>query len=145
MPMLLGFGAVNHLENCFFTDLYLVLFLRIRLQHRNLVKLESEDAAAGLFFDPADRTSVGAKSRYLQSNNSKDVRFVEEPWVNVSYSLARARSERRFVSVMAESRRAPSDANASVGPFHRSLSTSSKSAMSVRRVASVRNRTTKSH
>jgi len=57
MPMLLGFGAVNHLENCFFTDLYLVLFLRIRLQHRNLVKLESEDAAAaGLFSDPADRT-----------------------------------------------------------------------------------------
>jgi len=141
--MLLGFGAVNHFENCFFTDLYLVLFLRIRLQHRNLVKLELEDAPAGS--SSIRQIALALARNPLISNNSKDVRFVEEPWVNVSYSLARARSERRFVSVTAESRRAPSDANASVGPFHRSRSTSSKSAMSVRRVASVRNRTTKSH
>ena len=61
--MLLGFGAVNHFENCFSTDFYLVLFLRIRLQHRNLAKLELEDAAAGLFIDPADRTCAPGELR----------------------------------------------------------------------------------
>jgi hypothetical protein len=40
MHMLLGFGAEYYFEAWLFAGLYLVCFLRVRLQYQNLAKLE---------------------------------------------------------------------------------------------------------
>src|SRR5258708_4353322 len=117
---------------------------RPRTQEELIVRPEQID---GFDLDGCARESMKVENRLLvfedlclvHNERACAQRLQKLTPVHTLEILRRSNADAPLFSVIAESSRAPKAANAGVAPFHRSCSTSSKSAISVRSVASVRN------